>query len=150
MTKNNFLKLSFYIAFVASAIILFVFLKQLLFLIENAADSKDIMLDYNLFQKRIGLINICSFVVLLLTSLIEYYKNNNSKLIILANILFMAVSLFLYVSINKSYYQLSGINYLEQSGYWLTLFMGVFYIIGGLLISAIGFITVRNNLKRKK
>lgn len=146
---KDLIKVIFYIVFLIGMVALGIMLKQMNQLVDSATNSTEIVSSYNLLQKQIGIANITFFVVLLIGAFIHYYKKQDQKLILMANILFIAISLFLYTTLNQKFYQLIDAAYKEQSGYWLTLFMGIFYILGGILISAIGYITVRNNLKRK-
>ena len=105
--------------------------------------------DFLLLQKRVTLANISFFVPLLVISFVGFYFTRRKNLILLANLLYVAVTLFVYVNMNKAYH---GINHqvaTDQKGYWLFLFIGVFYVLGAVLVSAIGYITVRNLLNRE-
>ena len=149
MKRENQLKIAFYVLFLVAAAILaikFIALQKILMGPSVAAEVAD---QFNLYQKQIGIINIISFMVLLIIGLIHFYLTDKKTLFFLATIAFMASTLIMYVSMNRDFHRLNMIPYNEQSGYWITLFMGIFYILGGILVAAIGYITVRNNRKRK-
>lgn len=105
---------------------------------------------YGNMQKKAGITGIISFVVLLLFSVYLYYLTTKSTYIILTNIIYIAFTLFVFVSLNRDYFSVQNITYNEKSEYWITVFMGIFYILGAILVSAIAYITVRNYTKRSQ
>jgi positive regulator of sigma E activity len=69
---------------------------------------------------------------------------------VLTNILYIGLVLFIFITANRSYFAVHNVDYSNKGEYWLTVFMGIFYIIGAVLVSAIGYITVRNYAKRSQ
>ena len=104
--------------------------------------------DYTRLQTSIGVYSIVIFVILLMLSYSIYYLENKRNYIVISNILYIGATLYVYVTINKNFYEVQEIDYLQQGEYWITVFMGIFYVIGAILISSIGYITIRNYTNR--
>lgn len=117
-----------------------------LFIQSNTIESIEIQ--YSQLQKAIGIYGIIAFITLLILSFIIYYLTHKRTYLFLSNIFYIAIILFVFVTINKSFYTFQNIEYSKSTEYWLTLFMGIFYIIGSILVSAIGYITIRNYTNR--
>lgn len=149
MQKKNYTKLIFYIILLVSIFITSLKIIKLNAILLQIPQHNEAFSAYNLWQKQMGYFNIIAYALLLIVAFIEFYNKQQKNLIFIANIFYIALALYIYVSINRNYYQTISTNYQQQNGYWVTLFMGTFYIVGGILISAIGFITVRNNIKRQ-
>jgi len=105
---------------------------------------------YSNLQKQVGIFGIISFIILLIVSYFIYFFTNKITYILLSNILYIAIVLYVFVTLNRNYFICQNIDYSQQSEYWLTIFMGIFYIIGAILISSIGYITIRNYAKRNQ
>ncbi|MDA3893718.1 MAG: hypothetical protein PF517_18805 [Salinivirgaceae bacterium] len=105
---------------------------------------------YGSLQKSAGLWGIVFFVILLILGLVLYYLSTKKTYIVLTNILYIGLVLFIFITANRSYFAVQNVDYSNKGEYWLTVFMGIFYIIGAVLVSAIGYITVRNYAKRSQ
>lgn len=151
MTKKKLVSLTYLILTLAGAFLLIsLSLKTSNVLSSNPLSMQDVQLEYNSLQKQTSLVSIIVFIVLLLIGFINYYTNSNSKYIVLANLLYIPVTLFNYVSLNYSFHKMQGIEPNDSTGFWLLLFIGIFYIIGAIVISVIGYLTIRNLVKRAK
>lgn len=148
MDKQKINTLIFFALWMAAASILISQAVKLMGLIQN--EQVEVTLPYFLqIQKKITLNNILFFVPLLISALIGYYLNHRKNLLFLSNLLYIAITLVVYVNANKSFHESNQQIATDQKGYWLFLFIGIFYILGAILISAISFITVRNLLNRE-
>jgi hypothetical protein len=105
-------------------------------------------IQYAQLQKAAGIYSITAFMSMLVVSFALFYFTSKRTFILLSNIIYIGVVLFIFVSMNKAYYTFQNIDYLQNSEYWLTVFMGIFYILGAILVSTIGYITIRNYTKR--
>lgn len=121
---------------------------QLSELVNQANSIQSISAKYLQFQKNIGILNIVSFTVLLCISFLHYYKSRSKNFIYITNLLFTVVVLLNYVSINRTFYSLNGNEAMDSGSFWLMVFIGLFYIAGAIIVSAIGLISVKNFLKR--
>lgn len=119
-------------------------------LLNESNISESFINTYGALQKKAGLYGIVTFAILLILSLLMYYFSSKTTYVLLTNIIYIALMLFVFVSANQNYFTMQNINYAEKSEYWITVFMGIFYIIGAVLVSAIGYITVRNYSKRSE
>lgn len=150
MNKNRIATLVYYVILVASIVLLANVCLSLKSLLQTEPLSENIDIIYNSLQKKAALYGIISFVILLVTSLVLYYLLSKPTYIVLSNLAYVTLVLFVFVTINRSFFEMQNIAYAEKSEYWITVFMGIFYIIGAVLVSAIGYITVRNYTKRTK
>lgn len=115
---------------------------------DTSLTFQSMQIEYNALQKQTSLISIILFVILLLVGFINYYINQKIKYVAWANLLYVPVTLFTYVTLNYNFYKIQGVEPKEASGFWLILFIGIFYIIGAILVTVIGSFTVRNLHKR--
>ncbi len=148
MNSTKIVTIIYYIFFITSAIILLYVCLDLNQLLNNSLVLESIGKEYAMLQKKAGVYGIVSFIVLLSISFWLYYLSNKRTYIILSNILYVSIILYVFITANKEYHLVQNLQYSQQSEYWLTLFMGIFYIIGAVLVSTIGYITIRNYTKR--
>jgi hypothetical protein len=100
--------------------------------------------ELNTLQKPIGILNICFFTVLLILASWVFYIEKRKMFIYLTNLIFIAFTLFNYVTLNRMFFELGDQDANKSGSYWLMVFIGLFYIVGAITISAIAFIAVRN------
>ncbi len=150
MSKVKIFTLLYFVLLAISIAVLLNIFMQLNNLFSQNEAIAVIKTQYSQFQKTAGIYGIFTFISLLIISLILYYLTNKRTYIILSNILYVGVILYVFVTANKSLYAIQNIDYAQNSEYWLTVFMGVFYIIGAILVSAIGYITIRNFTNRSQ
>jgi hypothetical protein len=148
MTKNKIITIVYFALLLIGGIILFIKGVNMQSLIKSCDNTHIIDMQYAKMQTNMGVYSIVIFIVLLLISFILYYFTDNRNYVLLSNILYVGVILYVYVSLNKEYLLANNIDYSSSEEYWITVFMGVFYIIGAVLVSAIGYITIRNYTKR--
>ncbi len=148
---KKIISLSFLILLVISAVALISFCFKMNALINDSSLSlQTIQLKYSALQKQTSVLSIVLFIILLLIGFFNFYTSTNAKYIVLANLLYIPITLYNYASLNFNFYKLQGIEPVDSSGFWLILFIGIFYIIGAIVISVIGFFTIRNLVKRNK
>lgn len=140
--------LAYFVLLFASIIILFNIGFAINGLLQAIPLSENFSVEFALLQKKAGLYGIVLFVLLLLVSLVLYYLSKKRSYLILSNLVYLALILYVFVTANQKYFLVQNINYSEKSEYWITVFMGIFYIIGAILVSAISYITMRNFTKR--
>ncbi len=150
MDKAKIFRWLFYLILVISLVWSFTIANKLYNLINIKEGFETIYNQYNSLQKTIGILGIVSFIVLLSISLVLYYLCNSRNYIFLSNLVYIGIILFVFITINKQYYINQNLDYTQQSTYWLTVIMGIFYIIGAILVSAIGYITLRNYINRSR
>lgn len=138
------------LVFISTSILIALCYKMNNLFAEGSLQFNDLDQKYNSLQKTTNLLSIISFVILLLVGFANFYVNQNMKYIIWSNLLYIPVTLFNYVTLNHKFYEAQGIVPTENSGFWLILFIGIFYIIGAVLTSIIGTFTIRNLNKRLK
>lgn len=148
MNKNKIAVLVYYALLLISMALLFNVCLSLSELLQTSPLPDNLQTTYNALQKKAALMGIIAFVIMLIISLVLYYINSKPTYIVLTNLAYVALVLFVFVTINQNFFQVQNLTYNEKSEYWITVFMGIFYIIGAVLVSAIGFITVRNYSKR--
>ena len=119
-------------------------------ILESSSILENISTQYAQLQKDAGMIGIVSFMVLLCISFVLYYLTDKKSYILLSNIIYIVVILYVFITVNREFYTFQNLEFDEQSEYWITVFMGIFYIIGAVLVSAIGYITIRNYSKRSQ
>jgi hypothetical protein len=140
----------FYLMLVISLVVLLKVCVDLTHLVENASNDEAFLQQYSLLQKDAGMHSIIAFVLLLGVGFLLFYLTTKSTPIILSNIVYIAIILYVFITTNRVFYENQNIEYTQQSEYWLTIFMGIFYILGAILVSVIGYITVRNYLRRSQ
>ncbi len=113
-------------------------------LIKDAADSELMPASFQILQKQISIVNIGFFIPMLLLSLAWYYLTNSRNLIVLSNILYITVTIFISYTLNREFSGLNNVKATETIGFWLFALIGIFSVIGSILVSTIGYITVRN------
>jgi len=150
MNRLKIITIIYFVLFAISAAILvnICFKISNLFVPENSIEL--IKIQYSQLQKSAGIYGIVSFITLLLLSFALFFLNTKRTYILLTNILYIGVVLFVFFTANKAFYTFQNIDYSQSSGYWLTLFMGVFNIVGAVLVSVIGYITIRNFTNRSQ
>lgn len=136
------------VLFISTVILIFLCSKMNSLVGDTSMSFQNIQIEYNLLQKQTNLASIILFGVLLILGFANYYLNNKIKYIAWSNLLYISVTLFNYVTLNYNFYKIQGLEPNEQSGFWLILFIGVFYILGAILVSVIGSFTIRNLIKR--
>jgi inner membrane protein involved in colicin E2 resistance len=117
-------------------------------ILSDNAISDSIIRNYSHLQTRAGMYGIVMFMVLLLVSFILYFLTKRYNYILLSNIVYTFFTLYIYITVNRDFYIVQNIEYAQQGEYWLTVFMGIFYVVGSILVSAIGYITIRNYTKK--
>lgn len=148
MNLNKIIKLVFFSILLLGLGIIVPYILKLNDLIEGS-EINDAFIDrYNSLQKHTNVISIIFFVAMLVTGLIYYYKFNKANYLVLAAIPYIMVTLHCYISVNQRFYQLQHINPTESGSFWIITFIGIFYIIGAILISVIGYFAIRNLLQR--
>ena len=148
MKQYKTITLIFYIFFIAGfAIMLFFSLKMKAILNVPSLTDEHISA-YSVLQKQISYAGIMIFISQLLISFILYYRTTNKNPIFLTNILYIGFMLFVYFSSNYNYYKLLNKESTSNTSYWLFIFIGLFYILGAILVSAIGYITIKNITNR--
>ena len=148
MTKIKIITIVYFVLLIAGGVILFNTVMNMHLVIDDNSLLSANDIEYAKLQTRVGIYSIIIFIILLLVSFGLYYYTEKRNYIILSNILYVGVILYVYVTINKDFYLAQNIEYAQQGEYWITVFMGIFYIIGAILVSAIGYITIRNYTKR--
>jgi len=148
MNLKKSITLTFFFILILSLGILVSFIFKINGLLEGAQLNTALIDQYNNLQKQTNLISIILFIILLLLGFINYYKYNKANYIALSTLLYVFVTLYCYLSINYRFYELQNINPTESGNFWIFAFIGVFYVVGSILISVIGFYTIRNLLKR--
>ena len=107
-----------------------------------------IEIHYSQMQKSAGIFSITLFMSMLSVAFVLFYLTSKRTFILISNIIYIGVVLYVFVSINKTYCSFQNIDIAQNSEYWLTVFMGIFYILGAVLVSTIGYITIRNYTNR--
>lgn len=150
MTKIKIITIVYFLLLISGGAILFNIGMNMHSVLENYSPANQINSEYTMLQTRAGIYSIIIFIVLLLVSFILYYYTEKRNYIFLSNILYIGAILYVYVTVNKNYYLAQNLEYSQQGEYWITIFMGIFYIVGAVLVSAIGYITIRNYTKRNQ
>lgn len=140
--------LIFYILFIIGSALLVFFAKNLYGIIQIDAITEAVSEKYLALQKQLSYLSISVFILLLMVSFYLFFTTKNKNPILLSNILYIGVTLFVFVSCNKQFYIIKSGVASQNSAYWLYLFIGIFYILGAILVSAIGFITIKNYINR--
>ena len=149
MKINKIIQIVFLVLLLSSAAYLIILCLNMNSVINNTALTlQALQIKYNSLQQQTNLTSIILFGILLLIGFINYYISGNAKNIVLANLLYIPVTLYNFITLNFNFYKTQGYEPNENSGYWLIVFIGVFYIIGAILVSVIGFFTIRNLNKR--
>ncbi|MFA6404304.1 MAG: hypothetical protein WCX31_22155 [Salinivirgaceae bacterium] len=113
-------------------------------LLKNSVSSELMPAKFQLLQKQISTVNIAFFIPMLLLSLFWYYLTNSRTLILISNILYITVTIFVTYTLNREFNELHNAKATETVGFWLFALIGIFSILGSVLVSVIGYITVRN------
>jgi hypothetical protein len=145
MNRQRVFTIIFFLLLIISGAILSNILSNFYSLFDNIELLKE---NYAKLLSKSGIYSICMFIVLLSLGIILYYLTSNKNYIIITNIFYATFILIVFISFNKKYFIVQNIDYMQQGEYWLTMFMGIFYIIGSVLVSAISYITLRNYTKR--
>ena len=148
MNLNKNITRLYYLFFAISLGVLLFFASKIQDLLQSESITETISTSYALAQKQISYAGIIVFISQLILSLYLFYISNNKKPILLSNILYIAFMLYVYFGSNHHYYTLLNGTAADNTAYWLYLFMGLFYILGAILVSAIGYITVKNYTQR--
>jgi len=135
----------FFLLLTAGGALLLSILSNFNTLFDNVELLKD---NYTVLLSKSGVYSIIIFIILLCVGLVLYYLTSSKNYIIIANIFYAFFILMVFISFNKKYFTSQNIDYMQQGEYWLTMFMGIFYILGSVLVSAISYITLRNYTKR--
>lgn len=101
------------------------------------------------FQKKISLVSLISFVILLITGLTYYYFQKRMGYVLIANFFYIASTLFNHITLTDMYLQKLLIATKESKQFLLNTFIAIFFILGGILVSVISFYALRNLDKRK-
>jgi len=149
MNKTKILTFSYFFILIIGVGILFRILLNINYLLNNNLVINSIK-EYSALQTKAGIQSIVIFVILLVVSFIIYFLTKRHNYILLSNIIYISFTLYIYITANKDFYVSQDIDYSQQGEYWLTVFMGVFYILGSILVSSIGYITIRNYTKNSR
>lgn len=150
MNRIKIITSVFYLVLIASLVVLLKICFDLHQLVENVTSDELFFQQYSMLQKNAGMYSIVTFMVLLGFGFLLFYLTTKSTPIILSNIVYITIILYVFITINRDFYVNQNIDYTQQSEYLLTVFIGIFYIIGATLVSAIGYITIRNYLRRSQ
>lgn len=148
MKQKQLITLSFFAAFLIVVTILVKMNLSLAYLLAEATSFDAVIDVFSAKQKQLATTNIITYFILLGIALWAYTVEKKINYIFLSLIVFIAVTLYSYVNLNKNLFALKGLNPTDETGYWLMVFIGVFYILGAVVISAIGYIAVKNYTKR--
>lgn len=148
MTKTKILTALYFLILFIGTILLFNISIDINLTLESFSPLNNIDISYTELQTKVSMYSVTIFVILLLISYSLYYLTNKRNYIIISNILYISITLYIYVTINRQFFEVQKIEYSQQGEYWITVFMGVFYAIGAILVSIIGYITIRNYTKR--
>jgi hypothetical protein len=113
-------------------------------LLTTATETEILNAAFQKLQKQISYAGILFFIPMLIISLVWYYITSSRTLILLSNILYISTTLFVAYTLNKEFHELNNAIALETVGFWLFAMIGLFSIIGSILVSTIGYITIRN------
>lgn len=102
------------------------------------------------FQKKISLVSLVSFVVLLIIGLTYYYFQKRVGYVLITNFFYIVSTLFNHISLTDIFLKKLLIATKESSQFLLSTFIAIFFILGGILVSIIGFYALRNLDKRKE
>lgn len=149
MNSNKIITIVFYIAFVITGVVLFILSKNNHQLLVDAVTFDAVVDEFTELQKNTAIINIVSFSILTIIGLWAYRMQNKVSYLLLSLILYTAITLYNFVTLNKQLYALKVGIPSDYGAYWLMTFIGVFYIIGAVVVAAIGYITVKNYMKRR-
>jgi len=120
---------------------------------ENSAvdlvKGSDLFETLNKIQKPISVANIVFFAVLLVVSVFIYMHHNKKMPMYLACATYSAFTLFIYVRLSQIFYQVGG-DGPTSGNYWLLVFIGVIFIAGALIVSAMATIAIKNLLKHNQ
>ncbi|PKP10305.1 MAG: hypothetical protein CVU09_08030 [Bacteroidetes bacterium HGW-Bacteroidetes-4] len=144
MPLNKNITRLYYLLFIIGLGVMLFFASKIQGLLQSESITETISTSYALAQKQLSYAGIIVFICQLMISLYLFYISNNKKPILLSNILYIALMLYVYFGSNHRYYTLLNGAAADNTAYWLYLFMGLFYILGAILVSAIGYITVKN------
>ncbi len=109
------------------------------------------VLNYNFIsalQKKITIANIVCFTTLIALGLWIFSITKRVNYLILSIILFVCITLYNHVTLTKLILTSQGKVPANEGAYWLVVFVGIFYILGAILVAAIGYIAVKNYTKR--
>ncbi len=150
MKQKQLITLSYFTGFLIVIAILVKLNLNLTQLLSEATSFDAIIDAFNTKQKQLATTNIVTYFILLSISLWALSTEKKINYILLSLIVFIGVTLYNSVSLNKALFALKGLNPSNETGYWLMVFIGVFYIIGAVVIAAIGYIAVKNYSKRNQ
>lgn len=137
------------ILIVSVSILYFLANKTFLMLDDKTLTISDLNKFFNNFQTQISLVSIICFIVLLIVGLVYYYFQKRTGYVLIANLFYIFSTLFNHISLTHIYLKKLSIDINESPQFLLNTFIAVFFILGGILISVIGFYALRNLDKRK-
>lgn len=105
--------------------------------------------DLSPIQKSHTTVNIVFFVALLGFALYLFAKGAKKAITYLPVLIFSVFTLFCYVSLSGTFYSIGGNNASLSKGYWLMFSIGIFFVVGAIVVTVIGSNAVRNLLKHK-
>lgn len=100
-------------------------------------------------QKPHTTVNIIFFVALLGFALYLFAKGAKKAITYLPVLIFSVFALFCYVSLSGAFYNIGGGNSSFSGQYWLMFLIGLFFVVGAIVVTVIGSNAVRNLLKHK-
>jgi predicted transporter len=148
MNQKRIIILTFYSLIAIGTGILVLMASKMNHLLQTDMINPSIAETYFQLQKLISYTSIAIFIVLLLVAFYLFYLTQNKNPILLANILYIGITLIVFIDLNRKFFELHHEIVSKNGTYWLYLFIGIFYILGAILVSAIGYITIKNLNKR--
>lgn len=109
----------------------------------------DFLKNYNQLHTNISYASIILFVVLLIVSLVYYFYYHRVGYVLITNMFYIVTTLFNYITLSKMYADAVSTEN-TNSEHYFNIFIGIFFIVGGILVSVIGFYAIRNFSKFKR
>jgi hypothetical protein len=149
MKRAKLLQLSFLILLLLDIIILSLKSISAKTILTNA-NADFTFVSFNELQKPIGMISIIFFIGLLILASWLYFSSGRKLYVYMATLVYVGFTLFNYITLTRIFFNIGG-QFERQSGsYWLIVCIGLFYVVGGIVVAAIGLNTVRNLHHRSK
>ncbi len=114
----------------------------------NHSDIELALHNFSELQKKLEVYNLVIYAVLLSFGMYLFATLKRLNYALLALVLFIAFTLYNHVSLSKQAFALQNINPSESGNYWLLVFIGVFYVLGAVVVAAIGYLVLKNYAKR--
>jgi len=143
------IKLSFLLILFISTLVLGIISFRLNGLLNKGLDMEEIAESFKSMQKFLGVASIIAFTILLILSILYMKFTGNKTYLFLSNLFFILFTLYNYITLNRGFFSLNGNDPSDFGGYWLILFIGIFYIIGAIAVSAIGYIAISNYTRHR-